>query len=264
MEQSILVELVKQYGQVKDMILPSGIEVVIREQNGEDESLLSNVALSKSSDSLNSFIRAMIVYLPTAVNPNSPTLDEIMVRPLNDKYFILIASRIFSLGSTLEFNYSWGKDTEPVAYKEDLEQYIWDYSKPLPKLGEPDYFEQRIPKYESIDSHHMLTLSSGKVVRYKPLDSYGEKYLLKLPDTEKHINQKVLARGLEIKVNGEFTPVESFANFKSREMAEIRDHIDKHDPEFAGLTELENPYNAGEIEVISIIQIQDFFFPRGM
>lgn len=251
------------YGNIKELLLPSGSTAIIREQNGEDDALLSNVALAKDSSALNAFIKAVTVYLSTSSDPTkAPTLDDIMSMPLNNKYFILIASRVFSLGEELEFQYNWGGDLPPVKYVENLNDFLWDYSKELPKPGEPGYFEERIPPYKSNDPFQTLILDDGREVRYKYLDSYGEKYLLKLPETERHINQQLLARDLSLRIDGQFIKVESFKNFSSRAMAKIRAHVSENDPEFSGLTTLENPYETGVSQTISIIQVQDFFFPR--
>lgn len=254
---------VTNYGNIKELLLPSGATAIIREQNGEDDALLSNVALSKDSASLNSFITAITVYLSTASDPSkAPTLDAIMSMPLNDKYFILIASRIFSLGEELEFQYNWNNDLPPVKYTENLSNFLWDYKKEFPKPGDPEYFEERIPPYKSNSPYQTILLDDGRELRYKYLNSYGERYLLKLPETEKHINQQLLARDLSLLIDGSFVKVESFKSFSSKAMAKIRASISENDPEFAGLTTLENPYETGVSQTISIIQVQDFFFPR--
>lgn len=257
-----LSKAIQIYGSAEEHVLPSGNLVIIREQNGEDDALLSNVSMTKNFEALNSFIVAVTVHLSCSKNPEKPPLiEEIMRLPLNDKYFILIASRIFSLGPKLIFEYPWDQDNPPAKYEEDLNQYIWDYTKPFPEPGMPGYFPERIRPYTGA-SFVELKLSSGKEFKYNFLDSYGEKYLLKLPQTDKHINQQILARDPQLKIDGVYQKVTSFAKFSSKDMAEIRKSISEMDPEFNGLTTLENPYQAGEVEKLSIIQIPDFFFPR--
>lgn len=260
MENSKLVSI---YGQVRELLLPSGVTAVIREQNGEDDALLSNVTMGRNFDSLNAFISSITVSLSSSANPAAPpTIEEIMIRPIRDKYFLLIASRIFSLGPNLEFDYQWDPNLPKIHYVEELGNYLWDYNNPIPKVGEPGYFAERIKPYP-VKGLFVEAVIGDKKIRFNLLNSYGEKYLLKLPDTERHINQQLLARDLSIlDETGQYTKVTNFRNFKSPEMAKLRALIMEWDEDFNGLTTLENPYNTSQVEEVSIIQIPDFFFPK--
>lgn len=259
-----ITKLTQVYGNVRELLLPSGAVAIIREQNGDDDALLSNVAMTKSFEALNSFIHSITPYLSTSINPDKPPLlEDILIRPLRDKYFILIASRIFSLGNILHFEYNWGSEYPKVEYDEDLANYLWDYNIPFPGQGDPDYFAERIKPYPTTKLGIEETIGN-KVIRFSLLNSYGEKYLLKLPDTERNINQQLFARDISVKQeNGEWEKISSFKNFKSLEMAKLRNLVSTWDEEFSGLTTVDNPYTNGQSDEISIIQIPDFFFPKG-
>lgn len=259
-----LVKLTQAYGNVKELLLPSGAVAVIREQNGEDDALLSNVAMTRNFEALNAFIHSITIHLSTAEFPEKPpTLEDIMIRPLRDKYFTLIASRIFSLGHNLHFEYQWDAALPKVEYDEDLSKYLWDYNVPFPQVGDREYFAERIKPYP-MKSLFVNETVGGKNIRFNLINSYGERYLLKLPDTERHINQQLLARDISIMNEAnQWEKITNFKNFKSTEMAQLRGLLSKWDEEFNGITTLDNPFVTGQSEDVSIIQIPDFFFPRG-
>lgn len=174
-------KLISLYGNIHTFFTPSGFEVAIREQNGNDDAILSNVALNRDSASVNAFIQAIVVGMSHISGLPEP--EDILNLRLGDKYCILIQSRIFSIGNILTFTYEWVPGLPPTTYEEDLSCFIWDYRKPIPVPGEPDYFVDRIKPYPSgLDNIYVsFTTRAGKELRYKYLDGHGEQYLLKLP-----------------------------------------------------------------------------------
>jgi hypothetical protein len=261
-----IAQLTKDFGRISaPMTTPSGFQVIIREQNGDDDSILSNVSLTKDANSVNSFVQGVVVWASTGKNPNETlTMDQVLDMRLGDKYFILLSSRIFSLSPILKFGYTWAPEIPEVDYEEDLTHFVWDYSTPLPKTGDEGYFANRIIAYPvPIDQvFSELTLQSGKRVRYKFLNGHGEKYLLKLPEFQMHVNSRLIARELELWVDTKWVKVESFKMFNPTDMRELRNSLEELDPQFDGIIEIENPHNPNEKNNVSLLGINDFFYPR--
>ena len=259
--------LIAQYGKVKELYTPSGFKVIIREQNGDDDGILSNVSLTKDSTSVNTFIQSVVVWAENGDKPDSTYTDlAVLGLRLGDKYFILLSSRIFSLGDLVKFEYTWGEELAPVAYEEDLAKFIVDYIKPFPKPGEVNYYRDRIQPYKfpisETDVHY--TLSTGKKIAFKYMDGFSEKYLMKLPEFQLSVNSRLIARELKLEVSGIYILVESFKVFTSKEMAEIREIIENLDPQFDGIVEVENPYERNQKVRLQLLGLNDFFFPRGI
>ena len=253
------------HGKLADLLLPCGTKVTIREQNGNDDDVISSPGSDKDlSLPLNKFIAGLI--LKHDFNFKSKeviTMKEVLDIPLRSKYFILLASRIFSISPTIKFRWDWKNGKPPVAYEEDLTVYLWDYNRDFPSEMDPDYFSERIQPYppSNFDKYRELELSSGKKIRYKYLDGHGENYLLGLSENERAINSPLKARELNIWLEGDWSPVTNFKDFKNYEMSEIRRDIDINDKPFDGFTNITNPYN-GEALQIPLLSIPDFFFPR--
>lgn len=258
MEKSID-KLQERYGAVKELLLPSGRQCIIREQTGEDDEIISRLD-SDGSASVNHFIRNIVVYDSKIEGRLQP--DDVMDMLLRDKYYILISSRVFSLGNILKFNNTWPGDEFPVSYEQDLLEYIPQYSSISEDSNISKYaiHQYKIPTYDFIE----FTTSTGKKMRYRLLNGKSEKYLLRLSENQRNINSELRARKLQIELDSHgWTDVESFAMFSSSEMREIRGHVQNHDARFDGLMEIQNP-NSGEIQIIAILGIPDFFFPRGI
>jgi len=255
-----LEELASKHGRVKKVLLPSQYEIVIREQNGDDDDTLTRVSVDDQLGPINTFIKDIIVWDYSL--GRKPEYEDILNMKLNDKYCTLISSRIFSLGSDLKFDYSWSEDDKPFEYIENLIPYIGDYSKPLPELGEPGYFKYCIPRYANgVENEVKLNTSSGKELKYSYLNGVGEKYLLELKEKDLSINKQLLARQIQWKApTGEWVHVQNFKKFSPKEMSELRKSVADNDPDFRGLTDLENP-ETGEIIQIPLIGIKSFFYP---
>jgi len=257
-------DLIKRYGNINKILCPSGFFVMIREQDGNDDGILSNVSLNKESSAINTFIQDIVVWAENGQSPDGRlTSDQVLELRLKDKYFILMSSRIFSLGPILKFQYDWGGDQEQVPYEEDLMNFIWDYSRPFPDPESKDYpFKAIKPYNEPISVTHIKrTLSTGKVVQFKYMDGYSEQYLIKLPEFKVDVNSRLVARDLQLQINEEWVKVENFKVFKSREMMELRNMIEEVDEQFDGVIDLVNPYNQDTVKQF-LIRIPDFFYPR--
>jgi hypothetical protein len=260
-----IAELTSLQGNVKELVTPSGFTVVIREQNGDDDGILSNASLTKDSTSINHFIQGVIVWSEVGDNSNGTYSDQgLLNMRLGDKYAILLASRIFSLGAIVKFEYVWDQSHPSVSYEEDLNKFLLDYSQPPPKASDPGYQGDCIKHYPmGMDTTQVVkVLESGKKVSFRFLDGVGERYLMKLPEFALNANSRILARGFALEVGSNWVPVETFKSFSSKEMASIRAWIEELDPQFDGIVEVENPFERNQKASLSLLGINDFFFPR--
>ena len=249
----------------KELILPSGHKATIREQNGEDDAILSNRMLSATGKNFDAFI-CQIVLETDLVEGGKLTLNNIDSIPSLDFGYLIFASRVFSLGPEINYQYKWYKDKPPIDYIEDLQQFVPDFSKEVPGLGEPGYFAMACPKYPNGSAKEILfTTSRNKKVRYNILTRGGEKKLLEISPDKQNINTKLILREFKFDVSKDGAPeqwskVTNFTEFSPIEMREIRSHVSKNDPDWAALSDIENP-ETGEIRAIDMLSLPDFFFP---
>lgn len=251
------------HGEILELITPSGHKVVIRQQNGEDDDILSNAQAVKDGSSSIRFIKGLIV--ATDITENGKfNLDDARNLKLCDKYFIMIASRIFSISQFVKFSYTWPDDLE-VDYEEDLNLLIWEYgnsNKPFPEKGDPDYYEYRIKPHKfGKESRKEVKLSSGKLVRYNFMNGHGERWLMTLPVDQQSINAELLGRNIELYLNKEWVKVQNFKTFSPIDMAEIRKDVSENDVPINLISVLEHPITHAKIEY-PITGNEDFFYPR--
>lgn len=250
--------------EVKELTTPSGFKVVIREQNGNDDDIISSSAEATDGTAINRFVASIVVDSDITPGGNI-SLGDVLNMRLSDKYFIILASRIFSIGQILKFEFIWDDIEEPIMYEEDLGNYIWNYStNDFPgSTSSPDYFKYRLPPSKSgKDKARELTLKSGKQVRYTYLNGLGEKFLLLLPEEKNSKNQELIARGLQLKIDDGWVDVENFRIFSTTDMAEIRNDVYyKYDPILNLYTDVQHP-KSGKFITYPIMGNNDFFFPR--
>ena len=253
------------YGETVSLITPSGFSVVLRQQNGDDDDVISNSGDASDGTSINKFVAAIVV--DSDINPRGTiTLQDVMEMKLCDKYFIIIASRIFSLGQFLKFDFKWENVIEPVAYEEDLAKYIWDYTKrefPI-KPNDLGFFEYRIqPHIAGKEKTKEFNTRTGKKLKYTFINGNGEKYLMTLSDNSQSKNQEILARELYLWLEERWTRVQNFKTFSPMEMVDIRNEINENDPTINLVTDLENPITHSKVPY-PIVGTTDFFFPRAI
>jgi len=259
MEKPNLEELQKVHGKVFEAVLPSKEIVVIREQNGEDDDVLSNLADFKQSESINNFLSGVIVYHSKYGVIITPEMIKKM--PLRDKYISLILSRVFSFGDSLNFSWEWEDSKKADEYSEDLNIYAWPYDKEFPTEGSEDYHKFRIEPY-STDPYGKIEVltKSGKSLRLNFLTGEAEIYLLNLHESDKSRNQEYRARGMEIQLENGWQEVVNFKSFSPRDMQDLRKAIKAVDTPIAITTEIENP-RTGETIELDLTALEDFFFP---
>lgn len=246
-----------------DFTTPFGVIVTIREQNGADDDVLSNAADATNLVNLNKFLSGIILsYDGKALTP-----EDILEVPLLDKYCILFNSRIHSLGADLDFTYNWGPPIGEVAYKEDLFNFIFDYSEaPTPEilLSKPN----AIPFYPLLrqkkDLEYISPFSERKFL-YDIITGKGEQYLLNLPLHEQTKNKELVARNLRwVSESGMITPVVDFSSFTPKELSDLRRHINAMDPVFGGQMDVPNPMNPQDVRKVPILSTPGFFFLEGV
>ena len=88
-------------------IAPSGFSYTIREENGEDEEILSNQADAMNGNmNITKFIAAIVVDTDFT-DHHRLTVQDVLNLPFLDRYTIMLQNRIFSLGAVLDFQYKW-------------------------------------------------------------------------------------------------------------------------------------------------------------
>lgn len=251
------------HGKTLTFTSPSGLTFTIREQNGNDDDILSNSGLAKDGSNITNFISSIV--LESSLTGGGPlsvaTARNLLVR---DRVFIMIMSRIHSIGDMLKFKYQWSDLPFPVEYEEDLNKYIWDYSKEFPlDTSDINYFKYRIQPYtERNYGSHIYTLKSGKTISFNLMDGNGEKYLLALNEGSITVNEELKARSLHLKQEDDrFMKVENFSFFTKSEMTEIHSLVNEIDPTYFPFTEITHPDNNSTVN-LPLFGINDFFYPK--
>jgi len=257
----------------KAFTLPSGYSCEIREQNGEDEEILSNPASIKNFMNINEFIAEIVTHTDFTAS-GKLLVQEVMKLPLLDRAVILINSRIFSLGEELEFNYKWprpenSKDQAEFTYTQNLKDYIFDDYGVKPDEEELKAKPDAVPYYlldEDTNNpgkvkltDHKFTLSSGKEIMWDVATVESEQYLMKLGLDNISRNKDLIARNLRLNVEGNWEKVQNFKLFSVRDMAEMRKEILASDPSFIGTTDIEDPITHNKTQV-SILTVPTFFY----
>lgn len=249
----------------KEFIGPSGYKYTIREENGEDEEVLSNPSDAQNLMNITNFISRIVVKTDFTESTKLTPIDALNL-PLRDRYAILIQSRIFSIGEELDFTYSWPLESEPTYYSQDLRELIFDDYTNITKEALEDK-PDAIKPYKDIELLHTLkfkdyevTLSSGKEIKFNLMDGNAEAWSLSLPMDKQTRNAELLARGLKLKVNGNWETVQQFSLFTIKDMSEMRSIVHEIDPIWQGTVEIVNP-RTNEKSLYPILGAPHFFFP---
>lgn len=253
--------------------LPSGYTCEIREQNGEDEEILSNPSKVKNFMNINEFIAEIVIHTDFTAS-GKLLVKDVLNLPLLDRAVILINSRIFSLGEELEFNYTWprsedSKDQAEFTYTQDLKDYIFEDYSNKPSDEELKSKPDAVPYYLLPEDTNnpgkvqltnlTFTLSSGKEIMWDVATVESEQYLMKLGIDNISRNKDLIARNLRIKINDNWEKVQNFKLFSVKDMAEMRKEILSSDPSFTGSTEIEDPITHNKTQ-LSILGVPTFFY----
>ena len=244
-----------------EFIAPSGYRYSIREQNGSDEDILSNPMDVRSLMNITKFIQAIVV--DTDFTPTGKlTVGDADRIPLNDRYCILFQSRILSLGDEVEFEYDWGQEGGKHIYGQSLSEMVFENYGTLPTEKELNEKPNAIPYYPEQGklTDYEVNLNSGKVVKFDLLTGQGERMLVTLPMEKQTRNAALVARNLQLMVDGKWEKVESFHLFSVHDIAEIRKAVFTYDPVFDGNTDVEHPNIPGRTEKFPIMLSPTFFY----
>jgi len=248
------------YGDLKTFIGPSGHSYTIQEQNGEHDSLLSNISSTMSGDNYDMFVASIVIKTDLTTSgkimghdvQNIPSLDFAM---------IILQSRLHSLGAEIKFTYEW-ETGKPSRYIEDLKLYLPDFSLSAEDLelwikANP----LSCPKYPN-GNNPLVEFTTTKSNKFKfSIATRGiEKLMLGMDEGDLDINTKLKIRGLKQELEGKWITVTNFQYIKAAEMRQIRGYLDKFDPTFNAVSEITNPVNKMK-HTISLLELQDFFFP---
>jgi phage FluMu protein Com len=241
---------------------PSGHTFTIREQNGDDDEVLSLIHPENKEESIKNFN----IFLSKIIKDNSVNgkkyleSDEVYKLKLRDKYYILFKSRLHSIGTELKFkvkcpNKKCGKESQ---FREDLTRYDTDLSHFDDEA--PRYKYQITPYLSGKDLTAEFVLSSGKKLKYTYMNVEAEWGMTKL-DTYSN-NTDLYARDLSLynPKSGNYEILGAYNLFSKRDMIEINGHIEDNDLQFMMFVELKCPKCKHEWE-IPFLYSKSFFFP---
>lgn len=251
---------------------PSGTQYTIREQNGQDEEILTNTIEANRGMNITNFLQGII--MSTSKKDGKLTTAEVLDLPCLDRACIMLQSRIFSIGEELVFTHRWLEKGDPekyqdVEYSQDLREFLFDDYGCKDTISPEELAKaiqekpKAIPFYPSTtDEYITLNLKSGKKARFKVSNGHTELYLLNLKESEQTRNSNLIARHLELQVDGKWERVFNFSLFSIKDMQEIRKAANAYDPVPDLTVNLCNP-ETGEFTEIPLFAISDFFFPEG-
>lgn len=249
-------------GEKHDIHLPTGRIATIRETNGEDDAIISKMSGAQSGESILNFVANITTH--DSVLGRKPMVDDIRAWPVSDRYYLLYKQRLINQGTLLEFRHTcsnpdcaYCRDAEPQDKEQDLTEFDGDLTNPDFKAKNSNQV-RRYPNGDKVEVE--FSLSSGKKLKYKILTGELEKKQLDIPQDDNNRNTKLIVRELSVFDNGVWIPLKSFLAFKSKEMSEIRKHVDDNDPLFDPLINFtcnlcKMPYR------IPLLSIPAFFWP---
>lgn len=245
-------------GKKLEFVTPSGKTITIREQNGEDDDILSNPTTVANLRNISHFISAIVV----DVDGTGPiTVEEALDLPSNDRWAIILQSRIHSIDHLIEFTHDWGKEYGGVqTYEEDLKNLLFNYST-TPTPEELEKKPDAIPYYP-VNGRKDLPIhtTSGKELLYDLATGLSDEYIMGLELKDRTKNKELISRNLRLKVGDKFEKVQNFRLFSVKDMTEIRREVLSNDPVFTGEISIENPTIPNMVAKVNIMGIDGFFF----
>lgn len=247
--------------------VPSGDQYVIREQNLDDDEILSRLDMKGTNDSerlenYNNFIRAIVIEGPQGKRPL--TSEEVLNMKNKDKYHILLKSRIHSIGKILKFKTQCRneacEDGKELKFTEDLEQYDNDFKS---NEGKGNGFKFQITPYidRSNSLYDEFVLSTGRKCRYKYMNGHSELLMVNLAkNSVVSDNSMLYIRQLEVWGDGKWNVVSGLNIFGKKEGIELKARVETHDKQDMLVMECKCPYCKHEW-YMPFNAIKDFFFP---
>jgi hypothetical protein len=235
---------------------PSGNLVTIREQNGDDDGVLSKMKNSKDGTAITKFVSGIVIAM---MDGPGPTANEVMNWKNKDKYYTTFRSRIFSLGDLITFKLRCKNDAckKENEYEESLLPYIDEFDG-----KKENSFKYKIQPYRYGDEKDReIILSSGKKIKYTYLNGHSEKKLLEIKEDDMDRNTEFLVRNIQWHFEDRWQPLQTFGVLSAKDMKEIRADITENDLPFDAISECECPF-CGHIQNISLMAQTGFFFPQ--
>lgn len=241
-------------GTKETITLPDSRVIEIRENNGDDESILSRFKDAMEGTSINNYLSSIITRgVEPAMDKFTP--KDILYWKINCKSLTLVKARILSLGDIFKFNFTCGnpKCNHTQIFEEDLNPYVKDYSednksgiKPYPLGAET--------------THEFTIKSSGRKVKFDILDGVAEKASLDTPRDNLNKNHGLLIRNLHILHENNWERVFQFAMFSSKELVQLRAEVSRVDPEYDPTSIITCP-KCNQTSIVSILGEPSFFYP---
>lgn len=260
-------------GQTKEITLPSGRVIILRENNGDDEGILSQLKDTKDSNNIDKYISSVVVKdlskdkLPEG-EFKGVTFAEVKKWPLNDKHYVLFAARVLSLGYEFKFKYQCQnpdcrdcKAKKKHKYTEDLKPFEVPSGGFNSTRTEESLWPMPYPKGSLMEITH--TLKTGKQIQFNILDGDLQKEGMDLPEEGINKNTPLMMRHLTLIHEGEKQRCYHLRMFSSKEMAEIRSVIDEIDPDWVPIVIIECPTCKNVVD-LPLLGSPDFFYPTGI
>lgn len=263
-------------GKTSTYTSPSSREITIRETNGDDDEILSDISTSMTGENINNFL-ANIVMVDSSLGDRKPEVLDILKWPVNDKYYTLLKHRILSFGDLLKFTKTCQNEKCPTYdVEQDLKEFDSDLSKnrkdteDTSKGGESKSIQSgrpiedlfRIRPYKlGLNPFVEFITSSGKTLRFKILTGELERKQLDMPGGKTNKNTKLIIRELEVQNKGNWELVTHFNAFSSRETSEIRSKVLEFDTTFDPQVLTTCP-SCGQKYSDSLLSIPAFYFPE--
>jgi hypothetical protein len=256
-------------GHEHEILLPSGRKVTIRENNGDDEELLSKVANAKGNLNMRIYLSSIIVQ-DSETKPDKLTPVEHMGNmKCRDAYYLMYKQRLINLGPQLTFEktcalttckHKTEYDMEVDEFDRDLTLNNEEFKAKMKETNSPysDYIVENYPSGN--DSIIEKVLSSGKKIRFKILTLKLEYWRLEQPFENQSNNTIIYERELEYWDENKWVIAKNLKMFSSRDLKEIRGLIDAYDSRFQPLVEYECE-KCKSPGVDNLFQMNDFFYP---
>lgn len=242
-------------GQLITFELPTGMQVTIREQNGEDDAVISNTGYAKNKTSITRFIARIV----QEVDGKPVRLDHTEVAQWHqqDVAYILLRSRIHSISNILKADFQCSNPDckSKFVIEEDLNRYI---------LGDDNdhiYAPKKYPNARAKD--FVIDIAPNENVKMEiKLDHLTPQHEFDYKRTDKSItaNDEILMRKPRLISKGEEIPVQNFNIFSSKMMTKIRTEAKTADPIFEIISDVTCPV-CGLLHETPLAYMPDFFFP---
>lgn len=251
-----------------DFMVPSMVTITIRENNGDDEGLLSTISASADGSNVRNYMANVV---EKGVNGKKQLADEFLKWKVNDLYYTLIVQRVFNLGHEFKFTSECPNCKHSNEYEEDLREWIVDEFSPDGNSVQAATPEIELKAIKNSPPAYPLggldlvqvTLSNQMQFRFEILTIEGERRLDTMSSTQRNINASLIQRNLEMLMPEGWKKITFFRDLNSRLMAELRGAVAKHDKQWQPLAEL-TCEQCGDKSKENLLFLPGFYYPEVM